>query len=108
MKPYIGAMFGIIVYCIIESRLITIDGVNDHNMVTLAEYTSLSDAEKVRTPYGGAIVPVRDYLFYFVAALMGFISGFSERFATDLIERSSQVFSGGAQARAGSNEAASR
>jgi len=103
IKPYIGAMFGIIVYCIIESRLITIAGVNDHTLVTLAEYTSLSDAEKVWTPYGGAIVPVRDYLFYFVAALIGFISGFSERFATDLIDKSSQVLSGGAQARAGSN-----
>jgi hypothetical protein len=108
MKPYIGAMFGIIVYCIIESRIITIAGVNDHTVVTLAEYTSLSDAEKVWTPYGGTIVPIRDYLFYFVAALIGFISGFSERFATDLIDKSSQVFSGSVQARAGSNEAANR
>ena len=98
MKPYIGAMFGIIVYCIIESKLITIAGVNDHTFVTLAEYKTLSDAEKVWT-YGGSVVPVRDFLFYFVAALIGFLSGFSERFATDLIDKSSRVFSSGEQSR---------
>jgi hypothetical protein len=108
MKPYIGAMFGIIIYCILESRLITIAGVNDHTLVTLADFKTLTDAEKVWTPYGGAIVPVRDYLFYFVASLVGFISGFSERFATDLIDKSSQVFSGAPQLRTGSNQTASR
>jgi hypothetical protein len=108
MKPYIGAMFGIIIYCILESRLITIAGVNDHTLVTLADFKTLTDAEKVWTPYGGTIVPVRDYLFYFVAALVGFISGFSERFATDLIDKSSQVFSSASQSRAGSNQTASR
>jgi hypothetical protein len=108
MKPYIGAMFGIIVYCIIESKLITIAGVNDHTVVTLAQYKTLSAAETVWSPYGGAIVPVSNYLFYFVAALVGFISGFSERFATDLIDKSSQVFSGGSQLQAGPNQTTTR
>lgn len=92
MKPYIGAMFGIIVFCIIESKIIIIPGVNDHTYITVGEYKKLGDDVKVWT-YGGSVIPVVNYLFYFVSALLGFLSGFSERFATDLIDKSSRLLS---------------
>jgi hypothetical protein len=92
LKPYIGAMFGIIVFCIIESRIILIPGINDHTYITVAEYKKLADDVRVWT-YGGTVIPVANYLFYFISALLGFLSGFSERFAADLIDRSSRIFS---------------
>jgi hypothetical protein len=102
IKPYIGAMFGIIIYCILQSRIITIAGVNDGPVETVAKIQSFTPNDQV---WGkdGTLTAVHDYLFLFVSALTGFLSGFSERFAADLIERSSAVLTGGTGLRSGSN-----
>jgi hypothetical protein len=42
---------------------------------------------------------VHDYLLLFISALVGFLAGFSERFAADLIDKSSRVFTGGSPGR---------
>jgi hypothetical protein len=76
-KPYIGSIFGIVVFCLLESRIVQIPGVNVTN-VGIASY--------------GKIEAIRAYPFLFICAVVGFASGFSERFATDLIDRSSGVF----------------
>jgi len=100
IKPYIGAMFGIIIYCILQSRIITIAGVNDGPVATVAKIQSFTPADQVWGK-NGTLTAVHDYLFLFVSALTGFLSGFSERFATDLIDRSSAVFTGGSASRSG-------
>ncbi len=103
IKPYIGAMFGIIIYCILQSRIITIAGVNDGPVETVAKIQSFTPADQVWGK-NGTLTAVHDYLFLFVSALTGFLSGFSERFAADLIDRSSAVFTGGSASRSGPNK----
>jgi hypothetical protein len=88
VKPYIGAMFGIVVFCIIQSQIIKISGVNDTPISTVA----MSPGDNELVWFQGRKILVHDYLFFFISALLGFLSGFSERFATDLINRSSQLF----------------
>jgi len=107
IKPYIGAMFGIIIYCILQSRIITIAGVNDTPVETVARIQSFTPADQVWGK-NGRLTAVHDYLFLFVAALIGFLSGFSERFAADLIDRSSAVFAGGSATQPGANNRAGR
>lgn len=93
IKPYVGAMFGVVIYCILQSRIITVAGINDTAVETVQKIQSLTTADQVWGK-GGQIKGVHDYLFVFIAALIGFLSGFSERFATDLIDKSSRVFLG--------------
>lgn len=93
VKPYIGAMFGLIVYCILETKIITIAGINDSPVQTLAKLQSATPADRIWV-VGGDIFTVHDYLLLFISALVGFLSGFSERFAADLIDKSSQAFTG--------------
>jgi hypothetical protein len=98
IKPYIGATFGIVIYCILQSRLITIAGINDSPVATVAKIQAYTNADQVWGK-GGGLRASNDYLFLFISALVGFLPGFSERFATDLIDKSSKVFMGGSQAR---------
>ena len=98
IKPYIGAMFGLIVYCILETKIITIAGINDGPVQTLAKLQSATPADRVWV-VGGEVFTVHDYLLLFISALVGFLAGFSERFAADLIDKSSRVFTGGSPDR---------
>ncbi len=99
-KPFIGAIFGVVVYCILQTRIITIAGINATPIETLAKIQATTSSDQVWTSQG-YLLTVQDYLFWFISALAGFLSGFSERFATDLIEKSSQSFLGGTQGRPG-------
>jgi hypothetical protein len=88
IKPYIGAIFGIVVFCFLESRIFVFPGIND---ATVESYNPLKP-DAVTVILGNKTVAIRDYLFFYVCAVVGFISGFSERFATDLIDRSTRLF----------------
>jgi hypothetical protein len=96
VKPYIGAMFGIITYSILQTKIITISGLNDNPIETLAQVQSSNPADQIWAG-SGQIITTRAYINTFLSALVGFLSGFSERFATDLIDRSTRVFMGGSQ-----------
>jgi hypothetical protein len=96
VKPYIGAMFGIITYSILQTKIITIAGLNDNPVETLAQIKSATSADQIWAG-SGQIITTKTYVNTFLSALVGFLSGFSERFATDLIDRSSRAFLGGSQ-----------
>ena len=96
IKPYIGAMFGIITYSILQTKIITITGLNDNPIETLAQIQSAKPADQIWAG-SGQIITTKGYVNTFLSALVGFLSGFSERFATDLIDRSSRAFLGGSQ-----------
>jgi hypothetical protein len=104
VKPYIGAMFGLIVYCILQTKIIMIAGINDSPVQTLGRLASASANDRIWTATG-EIFTVHDYLATFMSALVGFLSGFSERFAADLIDKSSRAFIGtsGPRAKAGTS-----
>ncbi len=96
IKPYIGAMFGIITYSILQTKIITISGLNDNPIETLAQIKSATPTDQIWAG-SGQIITTKTYINTFLSALVGFLSGFSERFATDLIDRSSRAFLGGSQ-----------
>jgi hypothetical protein len=98
IKPYIGAMFGLIVYCILQTKIISIAGINDNPVQTLEQVQSYTAKDRIWA-VNGEVFTVHDYLLLFMSALVGFLSGFSERFAADLLDKSSRAFMGGAPAR---------